>query len=48
MYREEELVQAIQILAATDVELKGGDMPADAALERAVTQIVMGSQTALL
>jgi DNA polymerase-3 subunit delta len=48
MYREEELVQAIQILAATDVELKGGDMPAEAALERAVTQIVMGSQTALL
>lgn len=42
MYREEELVEAIRILAETDIELKGGDMPAEAALERAVTQILMG------
>jgi DNA polymerase-3 subunit delta len=39
-YREEELVDALRILAETDVELKGGDMPPEAALERAVVSIV--------
>lgn len=41
-YREEELAAALQILAAADVEMKGGDLPPDAALERAVIQIVTG------
>ena len=39
-YRREELVGAMAILADTDVELKGGDLPPGAALERAVVQIV--------
>jgi DNA polymerase-3 subunit delta len=42
-YREEELVAAMRALAQTDVELKGGDLPPEAALERAVVQIVTGS-----
>jgi DNA polymerase-3 subunit delta len=42
-YREEELVTAMEILAATDVEMKGGDLPPEAALERAVIQIVTGA-----
>lgn len=42
-YREEELVQAIELLADTDIELKGGDMPGPAALERMVLQIITGS-----
>lgn len=41
-YREEELVAALDVLARTDVELKGGDLPQEAALERAVLQIVSG------
>jgi DNA polymerase-3 subunit delta len=41
-YREEELVDALGILATTDVEMKGGDLPPEAALERAVVQIVSG------
>lgn len=44
-YREEELVDALGILAATDVEMKGGDVPPEAALERAVVQIVSGQTT---
>jgi DNA polymerase-3 subunit delta len=48
MYREEELIDAIRILAETDVELKGGDMPAAAALERAVTQILLGAPSPTL
>jgi DNA polymerase III subunit delta len=39
-YRENELVRALGTLAATDVEIKGGDLPPEAALERAVVQIV--------
>lgn len=39
-YREEELVSAVATLAETDVEMKGGDLPPEAALERAVVQIV--------
>ena len=42
-YREEELVTAMEVLAATDVEIKGGDLPPDAALERAVIQIITGA-----
>ncbi len=39
-YRREELVAAMGILAETDVELKGGDLPPGGALERAVVDIV--------
>lgn len=45
-YREEELVSAVELLAHTDVELKGGDMPGPAALERMVLQIVTGAAPA--
>jgi DNA polymerase III subunit delta len=38
-YREDELVSAMGILAATDLELKGGESP-EAALESAVVQII--------
>lgn len=41
-YREEELVAALGILAAADVEIKGGDLPPEVALEKAVLQIVSG------
>jgi DNA polymerase III delta subunit len=39
-YREEELTAALSLLASTDVAVKGGDMPVEAALERAVVTIV--------
>ena len=39
-YREDELVSAVATLAETDVEMKGGDLPPEAALERAVVRIV--------
>jgi DNA polymerase III subunit delta len=39
-YNEGELVASMQVLAETDVEMKGGDLPPAAALERAVVQIV--------
>jgi DNA polymerase-3 subunit delta len=39
-YREEELIASLSLLASTDVQIKGGDMAPDAALERAVVQIV--------
>ncbi|MGI8774184.1 MAG: DNA polymerase III subunit delta [Actinomycetota bacterium] len=44
-YREEELVGAMAILADTDVEMKGGDIPPEAALEQAVVRIVSGLMT---
>ncbi|MDQ3982453.1 MAG: DNA polymerase III subunit delta, partial [Actinomycetota bacterium] len=44
-YREEELADALRVLAATDVEMKGGDLPPEAALERAVVQIVTGQMS---
>lgn len=44
-YREDELVRALSVLAATDVEMKGGDLPPEAALERAVVQIVTGQMS---
>lgn len=43
-YREEELVAAMEILADTDVEMKGGDLSPEVALERAVIQIVTGAR----
>ena len=43
-YREEELVAALGILAAADVEIKGGDLPPEVALEKAVLQIVSGER----
>lgn len=45
-YREEELVAALGVLAAADVEIKGGDLPPEVALERAVFQIVTGERVA--
>lgn len=45
-YREDELLDAVQLLAATDLEIKGGDLPPEAALERAVIQIIAGRQAA--
>lgn len=44
-YQEEELVAALSVLAATDVEMKGGDLPPEAALERAVVRIVSGQMS---
>jgi DNA polymerase-3 subunit delta len=43
-YNEDELVDAMQILAATDLEMKGGDVPPAAALEGAVVRIVEGGR----
>jgi DNA polymerase III subunit delta len=40
LYRENELTDALATLAVTDVEIKGGDLPPEAALERAVVHIV--------
>jgi len=39
-YREDELVRALTLLAEADVEMKGGDLPPEIALERAVLQIL--------
>jgi len=39
-YKEDELVAAMSVLAETDIEMKGGDVPPEVALERAVIQIV--------
>ena len=41
-YREEELISAMGVLAETDLEMKGGDLPPEAALERAVVLIAAG------
>jgi DNA polymerase III delta subunit len=41
-YKEDELIAAVATLAQTDVEMKGGDLPPAAALERAVIRIVSG------
>jgi DNA polymerase-3 subunit delta len=41
-YREEDLTAAIGALATADVEMKGGDLPSEIALERAVVEIVAG------
>ncbi len=39
-YREGELMDAMAVLAECDVEMKGGDLPPEIALERAVLRIV--------
>ena len=39
-YRQEELTAALEVLARTDVEMKGGDLSPEIALERAVIEIV--------
>jgi DNA polymerase III subunit delta len=39
-YKEEDLVRAHGLLAEADLEMKGGDLPPEIALERAVLQIV--------
>lgn len=39
-YKPEELVSAIDVLAGADVEMKGGDVPPEMALEKAVIEIV--------
>lgn len=44
-YREEELIDAVATLAETDVEMKGGDLPPEAALERAVIRIIGGARS---
>lgn len=41
-YRQEELADAMQVLTETDVEMKGGDLSPEVALERAVIKIVEG------
>jgi DNA polymerase-3 subunit delta len=41
-YKERELIDAMSTLAATDLEIKGGDLSPAAALERAVVHIVAG------
>jgi DNA polymerase III subunit delta len=41
-YKERELVDAVATLAATDLEIKGGDLSPAAALERAVVHILAG------
>jgi DNA polymerase-3 subunit delta len=41
-YKERELIDAMATLAATDLEIKGGDLSPAAALERAVVHIVAG------
>lgn len=41
-YREEELVSAMSVLSETDTEMKGGDLPPEVALERAVVRIITG------
>ncbi len=47
-YREEELVAAMNALAEADVEMKGGDIPPEAALEKVVTRIVTGTVPATI
>lgn len=44
-YRQEELTDAMQVLAETDLEMKGGDLSPEIALERAVIKIVEGRRS---
>jgi DNA polymerase-3 subunit delta len=46
-YREDELVRALTLLADADVEMKGGDLPPEIALERAVIQILQPEASAI-
>lgn len=43
-YKEEELIDALQLLAITDLEMKGEFPSPDAALERAVMKIITGTR----
>lgn len=43
-YSEDELIEALAHLARADIEIKGGDLPPEAALERAVVLIVEGKK----
>ena len=43
-YREDELVDALQLLATTDLDMKGEFPSPDAALERAVMKIITGTR----
>jgi DNA polymerase III subunit delta len=45
-YREEELTHALAVLHETDLEMKGGDLPPDLALERALVLIASPSRRA--
>ncbi len=47
-YKEEELVSAMSLLAEADLDLKGGDIPPYAVLERVVIEIVAGTRRAAL
>lgn len=40
LFREDELIDAMETLALTDVELKSGDVPPEVALERAVIEVI--------
>ena len=40
LFREDELIDAMETLALTDVELKSGDLPPEIALERAVIEVI--------
>ena len=44
-YRQEELTDAMQVLAETDLEMKGGDLSPELALERAVIKIEEGRRS---
>ncbi len=44
-YRQEELTDAMQVLAEADIEMKGGDLTPELALERAVIKIVEGRRS---
>jgi DNA polymerase III subunit delta len=46
-YKEEELVDALSILAQTDIDMKGEFPSPEAALERAVVRIVSGQEALL-
>jgi len=43
-YKEEELVDALQMLALTDLDMKGEFPSPEAALERTVMKIVTGTR----
>ena len=47
-YRHEELTYAVQVLVEADLEMKGGDLSPEVALERAVLKIVSPRASASL
>ncbi|MFN2593444.1 MAG: DNA polymerase III subunit delta [Actinomycetota bacterium] len=40
LFREDDLIEAMETLATTDIELKSGDLPPEIALERAVIELI--------